>query len=74
MKEKIEAKGNELSLADAKTYLQRNDLSEIAKEEGLTRGQVSNVLHGRSKNFKVAEKIINRARRNKSIIQKAKSI
>ena len=78
MGSQVTENGNEVktvvSLADAKSYLQRNDLSEIAKEERLTRSQVSNVLHGRSKNFRVMEKIIQRAKHNKAIVDSANSI
>jgi hypothetical protein len=73
VKEKNESKTG-VSLAEAKKYLQRNDLSDIAKEEGLKRGQISNVLHGRSKNFSVVEKILLRAERNKALMERAKSI
>jgi hypothetical protein len=73
VKEKNEVKTG-ISLADAKKYLQRNDLSEIATEMELKRGAVSNVLHGRSKNFRVAEKILERAERNKSVMERANKI
>lgn len=62
------------SLAELKQYLQKNDLSEIAEEVGITRPQVSNVLAGRSKNWKVVEKLIERAERNKALMNRANSI
>ena len=74
VKEKKTKNRRKVSLATAKQYLQRNDLSEIGKEENLTRGQVSNVLHGRSKNFKVAAKIIARAEQNKAIMERGASL
>jgi hypothetical protein len=72
VKEKNEGKTG-ISLGDAKKYLQRNDLSEIAAEMNLRRGAISNILYGRSKNFRVAEKILERAERNKAIMERAKS-
>lgn len=63
-----------LSLTQAKDYLQRNDLTKIAKQVGLTRGQVSNVLHGRSKNWKVVAKILALAEKNKALKERAEQI
>lgn len=71
--EKNEVKAG-VSLAEAKKYLQKNDLSEIAAELNLKRPAVSNVLHGRSKNFKVVQKIIERAQANKSIMDQVTTI
>jgi hypothetical protein len=73
VKEKNEGRTG-LSLAEAKKYLQRNDLSEIAIEAHVSRQTVSGVLHGRTKNFKVAEKIISRAEVNKAIVERGNSI
>ena len=69
-----EVKEKNLSLKDAKRYLQRGDLRDIAVETGLKRGQESNVLAGRSKNWTVVEKILQRAERNKALKERAESI
>lgn len=69
-----EGKEKNISLKEAKQYLQRGDLKEIAREVGLERGTVSNVLAGRSKNWKVMEKILERAERNKALKERAASI
>jgi predicted XRE-type DNA-binding protein len=77
MRSEVKKKGiakTRVSIAEVKRYLQKNDLTEIAQEVGITRSQVSNVLAGRSKNFKVLAKLVERAEGNKALTQRAGSI
>jgi predicted XRE-type DNA-binding protein len=73
VKEKNEVKTG-VSLADAKQLLEKNDLTDIATQAGVSRAQVSNVLYGRSKNFKVAAMIIERAERNYLLVRRAEAL
>jgi hypothetical protein len=69
-----QVKEKNISLKDAKQYLNRGDLKEIADEEGLKRGAISNVLAGRSKNWTVIGKILDRAEKNKALKERAQKI
>jgi hypothetical protein len=62
------------SLAGAKKYLGPNDITEIAAEVGVTVKTVGNTLHGRSWNWEVAKKILERAEQNKEIAVRAGSL
>ena len=76
VKEKLDA-GNSrpaVTLKHAKQYLQKGDLTEIAGEAGVTRAQVSNVLAGRSKNWEIVKKVLERAERNKQLADRGQSI
>jgi hypothetical protein len=63
-----------VSLLNAKEYLGHGDYTAIAKESGVTTKTVNNVLNGRRTNWTVAEKILDRAERNKAIKERAESI
>jgi hypothetical protein len=63
-KEKIDIK-------HLKKWLGPGDISEIAAEVGVTVKTVGNTLHGRSWNWAVADKIIERAEKNRTIVSRA---
>lgn len=60
-------------LRDIKKWLQRGEIREAAKEEGLSRAQVNHIMAGKSKqvNWKFVENLVARAERNKAIAQRA---
>lgn len=62
------------SLANAKRYLQKNDISEVAHECGIGVSQASKVMSGKSTNWDFVKKIIERAERNKALQERAQSI
>lgn len=61
-------------LQNAKRYLQRGELKEVAKEVGVHKQAVTDVLNGRSVNWIIIEKIIERAEKNKSLIVRAQAL
>lgn len=62
------------ALKKAKKWLGEGEITEIAKEVGVTIHTVANVIAGRSKNFIVAGKILARAKANKAIFDQAKEL
>lgn len=62
------------TLRNAKKYLQRGELKEISKEVGVNDATVTAVLDGKFLNWSVVEKIIERAERNKGLLDRAKAI
>lgn len=62
------------SLAKAKQWLQKNDISEVAKECGIGVYQASKVMTGKSSNWDFVAKILERAERNKALAEKVDSL
>jgi 3-oxoacyl-[acyl-carrier-protein] synthase III len=61
-------------LQNAKRYLQKGELKEVAAEVGVHKQAVTDVLNGRSVNWNIIEKIIERAEKNKNLVVRAQAL
>jgi hypothetical protein len=63
-----------MNLREARKWLGRNEINEVAADCGVSRQTVTNVIAGRATNYIIAEKILTRAEKNKSLKQRADAI
>lgn len=63
-----------IDLKPLKKWLQKGEIEEVAKEVGVTPAQASNIISGRSNNFDFAQRLYDRAEKNKALSQKVLSI
>jgi hypothetical protein len=62
------------TLKNAKKYLQRGELKQVAEEVGVGEQSVTDVLAGKYMNWDVVNKVIARAEANKAILERGKSL
>lgn len=77
VKEKLEARkrrAKATSLKSAKKWLSRGDLVEIATECGVTKQWISAIISDSSKDFAIAEKIIQKAEHNKALVERSQAL
>jgi hypothetical protein len=61
-------------LRHLKKWLEKNDISDAAREVGITPIQASNVMSGRCQNWTFSKIIIEKAAKNKALSELANSI
>jgi hypothetical protein len=61
-------------LKHLKEWLDKNDIADAAKDVGISPQQASNIMAGRCKNWSFTEKIIEKAKKNKALIELANTL